>query len=257
MVSALQVIGLVTLFALANLLFHLATWRPGLEGYGERLALGVAALLIGLIGGRIVPSFTRNWLVRAGAAPLPRPFARFDKTVLVLTAIALAAWIVMPQTQLTGIGLLAAGGLHLLRLGRWRGTRAALEPIVFILHLGYLWLAVSLFLLGLAALALIEASSALHALTAGAIGTMTLAVMTRASLGHTGRKIRADGVTLAIYALVTAGALLRVAATLFPQAYLSVMAAGGIMWSAAFALFACVYAPVLLTPARQREALSR
>ena len=122
------------------------------------------------------------------------------------------------------------------------------------LHIGYLWLVVSLALLGVSALtpSYLAPSTALHALTAGAIGTMTLAVMTRVSLGHTGREIKAGGATLAIYVLVNMGALLRVSAPLFPGDYLNALTLSGIVWSAAFALFVLSYGPILLRPGEGR-----
>lgn len=131
--------------------------------------------------------------------------------------------------------------------------------MVLILHVGYLWLAVALALMGMAALApeIIVAATGLHALTAGAIGTMTLAVMTRASLGHTGRDIRAGGVTVAIYGLVTAGALLRGAAGQAPLLHTELLTLGGLMWSAAFALFVLAYAPVLIVPPLDRTPATR
>ncbi len=246
--------GLITVFALANLIFHGAGLWPGLQGYGERIALGIAALLIALIGGRIVPSFTRNWMAKAKLEPLPEPFGRFDKLALGVLAVAVVAWMAWPGALPTAVLLLAASLMHFVRLSRWRGTRTAREPILLVLHLGYLWLAVSLALMGLATLApsALTASAGLHALTAGAIGTMTLAVMTRASLGHTGREIKADGATLAIYALVTLGALLRVAAPLLPADYLTTLIASGVLWSGAFALFVVVYGPILARPGAGR-----
>lgn len=246
----LPVALLISLLAAANLLFHLEAAWPALAGFGERLALGVAAVLMTLVGGRIVPSFTRNWMARLGIEPLPVPFGAFDKGVVLLTALAVLAWVVAPEAQATGAALAAVGLLHLARLARWRGQHTAREPIVLVLHLGYLWLAVSLLLLGLAALVpeAVPASAALHALSAGAVGTMTLAVMTRASLGHTGRTIASGTATNAIYLLVTAGAALRVAAPFAPEAYLALLATGGLAWSAAFALFVLAYGPILLTP---------
>jgi uncharacterized protein involved in response to NO len=207
-------------------------------------------VLISLIGGRITPSFTRNWMAKAGMAPLPTPFGRFDKITIAATVAAVALWITLPDNFWTGMTLLLAGALHVVRVARWRGLSARREPIVLILHLGYLWLAVSLLLMGVAALdpASLSGSAALHALSAGAIGTMTLAVMTRASLGHTGRAIATSPATLIIYALVTLGAVLRVAASLVPEFYLLTLFTGGVLWSAAFGLFALTYAPVLLKP---------
>jgi uncharacterized protein involved in response to NO len=238
---------LLSLFMLANLADHAGAQLPVLDGFGIRLALGVATLLIALVGGRVVPSFTRNWMARAELLPLPAPMDHLDRLALATTGIAILGWIVAPDAAPVGAGLLAAGVLLLARLSRWRGYRTLREPIVFVLHLGYFWLAASLLLLGLAILlpSLVPASSAIHALTAGAVGTMTLAVMTRATRGHTGRPIVADGPTLAIYAFVTVGALLRVLAPLAGEFYSPVLILGGATWSAAFMLFALAYGPML------------
>jgi uncharacterized protein involved in response to NO len=185
--GSLPVAALITLLALANLVFHLQAQWPGLAGYGERMALGGAALLISLIGGRITPSFTRNWLAKAGLSPLPTPFGRFDKITIAPPWRPWRCGSDFPTGWPTGVVLALAGALHLVRVARWRGLSARREPIVLIMHLGYFWLAVSLLLMGLAALdpASLSGTAALHALSAGAVGTMTLAVMTRASLGHT------------------------------------------------------------------------
>ncbi len=241
---------LLTLFALANLLDHAAGFFIMLQGYGIRLALAVAALMIALVGGRIAPSFTRNWMARIGLAPLPAPMDHLDRLALGVTAIALVGWIAAPDAPIVGTGLLAAGVLLLARLFRWRGYRALGEPIVLVLHLGYLWLALALFLLGLAVVApaSVPASCAIHALTAGAVGTMTLGVMTRATRGHTGRPIVADAATVASYGLVTLGAAFRVAAPFLGGFYMPVLVAGGLAWSAAFALFVVAYGPMLVGP---------
>lgn len=241
---------LITLFALANALDHAGALFSVLQGYGIRLGLGIAALMIAIVGGRITPSFTRNWMARLGLSPLPAPMDRLDRGALLLTGLGLVGWIVAPEAKAVGAALAAGGVALLLRLYRWRGYRATREPIVLVLHLGYLWLAVALLLLGLSALipALVPASSAIHALTAGAVGTMTLAVMTRATRGHTGRPIVADGATVAIYALVTLGALLRVTAPFLGEAFAPTLIAGGVLWSAAFAVFVVVYGPMLVKP---------
>ncbi len=239
--------AMIALFGMASGMDHLSAMGHAPHQLGIRLALAVAAVLMALVGGRIVPSFTRNWLVKQGAARLPAPFGRLDGAAIVATAGAALAWVIAPEARATGALLLAAGLLVALRLARWRGLATLAEPIVVILHLGYAWLAAALVLLGLAALVsdLVPASVALHALTAGAVGTMTLAVMTRASLGHTGRPIVADAAVVAIYVLVTLGALLRVAAPFAGGWYLAILSAGGGLWSAAFLLFAIRYTPVL------------
>lgn len=245
------VCGLASLFALANLGFHAAIafgfdWRPA-----QGLAIAVIAMLIGLIGGRIVPSFTRNWMAQTGRTPLPAPDGRFDMIALGALAASLVAWIVWPWSAATGLLLGAAGILHAVRLARWKGWRTGAESLVLILHAGYAWLPLALLVMAgvIFMPGLVPASAALHALTAGAMGTMTLAVMTRASLGHTGRARTADRVTAAIYVLVLTAAVVRVLAPiLLPGAAVPAMAVSAVLWSAAFGLFALRYGPMLAKP---------
>lgn len=238
---------MIALFACASGADHLSAAGLLNHDLGQRLALAVAAMLIALIGGRIIPSFTRNWLVKQAGRPLPAPFGPLDKAALATTGAAMTVWVVLPGTILVGVLLLAAGALLAARLYRWRGLATFGEPILFVLHIGYGWLSAALALLGLAMLSpvMVPQSAALHALTAGAIGTMTLGVMTRASLGHTGRAIVADRFVAAMYVMVFAGALLRVVAPFLDQIYLPVLASGGALWAGAFLLFAVRYAPIL------------
>lgn len=241
------VAGMITLFGVANAADHLANAGVLDHDLGQRLALAAAGMLIALIGGRIVPSFTRNWLVKEGSTALPAPFGQSDKAALAATVAAMLAWVVMPDNALVGMLLVAAGALLAVRLLSWRGLSTVREPILLVLHLGYGWLTASFALLGLAIMLpeAIPHSAALHALTAGAVGTMTLAVMTRASLGHTGRVIVADRAVVAMYAMVSAGATLRVAAPFAGDWYAHVLACGGALWAGAFLLFAVRYAPIL------------
>ena len=143
----LPVCGLVSALALGNIAFHLhgVSWASGL---GERLALGVATLLIALIGGRITPSFTRNWLKARGLAAQPAVFGLIDRAALALTGLAALAWVAFPDALFTGVLLALSGLAHLVRLARWRGWAARREPLVWILHLGYGWLGLALLLLG-------------------------------------------------------------------------------------------------------------
>lgn len=237
---------MISLFGIANALDHLANLDLVPHGLGVRLALGAIAVLLALIGGRIIPSFTRNWLVKQGTSRLPASFGGLDKAALAATALGSAAWVIAPDTVATGALLGLAGTLLAARLARWQGQQTIREPIVLILHVGYAWLCVALLLLGGSVfIDALPQSAALHALTAGAIGTMTLAVMTRASLGHTGRAIVADRFVVAAYVAVTAGAVLRVAAPLTGGWYAHVLICGGALWSAGFLLFAVRYAPIL------------
>ena len=238
---------MITLLGLANAIDHLANMDFVPHDLGQRLAIAVSAMLIALIGGRIVPSFTRNWLAKERATNLPAPFDGIDKAALASTAAAMIGWIILPGNSVAGAVLLAAGVLLAVRLSRWRGAATVREPILFVLHVGYGWLALSLSLLGLSILApeTVPNTAALHALTAGAVGTMTLAVMTRASLGHTGRAIIADRFVVAMYLMVSVGAALRVAAPFAGDWYAYVLGCGGGLWSGAFLLFALRYAPIL------------
>jgi uncharacterized protein involved in response to NO len=237
------------LLAVANALDHAeALGMAMLPGLGWRLGFALVLMLISMIGGRIVPSFTRNWLMKQGEKErLPDQPGRFDKLVLALSAVALAAWTASPDSAVAGAGLLVAGLLQAGRLSRWRGLATIRDPLVFVLHLGYAWLALGLLLLGASILTdTVSPSSALHALAAGAMGTMTLAVMTRATLGHTGRALRADLATMAIYVMVTFGTLLRVCAAELPVDYMTALRLGGSLWTGAFLLFVLAYGPKLL-----------
>lgn len=235
---------------LANALTHLQVLGLAEVGaLGERLGIAVVVMLIALIGGRIVPSFTRNWLAKRGATALPRSFGRFDKLCLLVTLVALGTWAAAPERLTAAVLLLAAGVLNLARLARWQGGRTLPEPLVWSLHLGFLWVPLGLLLLGLAVLlpAAVPPTAGLHALTAGAIGAMTLAVMTRATLGHSGRALAADRWTTAIYLAVFLAAALRVAAALAASAYLPLLHASGAFWTLAFGLFALRYGRLQLT----------
>ena len=147
---------------------------------------------------------------------------------------------------MTAWSKIIAGSAIGLRMSRWQGHRTTREPLLLILHDGYGWLLIGLVPLGLSEL--LDVTAALHALTVGAIGTMTLAVMPRASLGHTGRPLVASWGTQAIYVLVTLAALLRVLSPLTGTQMVLVLWAAGASWSAAFGLIAILYGRVLAQP---------
>lgn len=242
----LPVCGLVSALALANVAFHLNA-AFGYSYVGERLALAAAMVLLALIGGRITPSFTRNWLKARKAAAEPAAFGWPDRLALGATVAGAAGWALAPDFALTGCLLVAGGVLNLVRLVRWRGWLTTPEPLLWILHLGYGWLAFGLALLGGAVLwGDIPRTAGVHAVTAGAIGVMTLAVMTRSTRGHSGRPLAADGATLGIYLTILAAAALRVAAPFWPQAQAPMLIGSVTLWSLAFAGYAAAYAPMLL-----------
>lgn len=255
-VRNLPVLVLLTVLGSANVVSHLRGLDPEFALLGERIGIAVVATLVALIGGRIVPSFTRNWMAKRRMTPEPASPSRFDAVTLAVGAIGLVMWAASPTLYAAGLVLTLAGALHFARLARWQGWRTADEPLVLVLHLGYFWLALGLLLQGLAILApsVVPAASGLHALTAGAFGVMTLAVMTRASLGHTGQPLTATSRISAIYVLVNLGALIRVTAPVFPQHYAALLALSAVLWSGAFGWFVIVYAPLLLR-SRQKSAV--
>lgn len=238
---------LTGVLALANIAFHLDAGL-GLGGLGERAAIGVVTVMLALIGGRVTPSFTRNWLKARAIAVEPAAFGVVDKAALVLTVAAMLLWIILPTAAPVGAVLILAGLAHAVRLWRWRGWAARRDPLVAILHVGYGWLIPGLILLGLGVAGVIPPSAGLHALTAGAMGVMVLAMMTRASRGHTGRPLQADRATVAIYLAANLATVLRVAAPLFPEVMAGLLGLAALLWGLAFGGFALVYGRMLVTP---------
>ena len=249
----LKVAGIISILAASNVAFHLEAALMGGADLATRLAIGTIILLIVLIGGRIVPSFTRNWLARQGAGRLPAPFDRFDLITIAASIIALAAWVVLPDARPTGVVLIAAAVLQMVRLGRWAGYLCAAEPLVLILHVGYAFVPIGFALVGAAALDLVPPTAGIHAWTAGAAGTMTLAVMTRASLGHTGHDLIASTPTQLIYGMVVVAALARIGAALAPQWTTPLLDAAALAWTGAFLGFALVYGPMLCRPRKSAD----
>ncbi len=246
----LPVAVMVTLLALANLAFHSRLFWPELGPAAERGAVAMIAMLIAFIGGRTVPSFTRNWMLQVGRAPLPAQADRMDQAGVFLVAAAAACWIAVPDLRLAGVALCLAGLATLIRLSRWRTREVLFEPLLWSLHAGYGWLGLGLILAGVHILAptVVPRTAGIHALMTGAAGVMTLAMMTRATLGHTGRERLADRTTVALYAAVNLAAGCRVAAAFVPSAANALLVAAATFWVAAFGLFVVRYGPMLLRP---------
>lgn len=247
----LKVVAVLATLTAAQALFHYEIARFGAAAIAERLALAAIILLVTIVAGRIVPIFTGNWMKKAVRGPLPQSFGPFDRAAMILSGAALAAFAATPA--LPGIAapagalLLASGAIHFLRQLRWAPHRTLPEPLVTILHIGYLFVPIGFVLAGLDALLGVPgaASAAIHAWSVGAIGIMTIAVMTRASLGHTGRALTADGWTVAIYAAIVVAAVLRILAALDPQHTMLLLPLSATLWTAAFLGFAVIYGPML------------
>jgi uncharacterized protein involved in response to NO len=242
----LKVLVPVTVLALTNAAFHWEAQVYGTADVSTRLGVTTILVLIMLIGGRVIPSFTHNWLARFNPGRLPSPFGRFDDVAIVASTAALAFWVVAPSGAATGTLLLVASVLQFLRLARWAGERTTSERLVLILHIAYLFVPVGFVLSSMAAFGLAPPSAGLHSWMTGAVGTMTLAIMTRASLGHTGQDLIATAGTQAIYAVVLFAALTRILAALFPAWAIILVCVAGACWVAAFAGFAVLYGPLLI-----------
>ena len=250
----LKVLLPVTVLLAANIVFHAEAHFTGASDVSRRLGIGAAIVLIMIIGGRIIPSFTRNWLVRENPGRLPAPFNRFDLMALAVSAAALATWTFFPTHSGSGALMIVAAVLNAVRLLRWAGDRALRDPLVLILHVAFCFVPAGFLLGGLAVLlpAQIPPAAGLHAFGVGAIGGMTLAVMTRATLGHTGRALAAGAGTCALYAAVLLAAILRIAAAFLPgnDLLLYLSAAG---WAGAFLGYAALFGGMVSRPRLRPE----
>lgn len=241
----LKIAALLGLLAFCNLGFHLEAHFEGIALYSTRLGIAIVLMLIMVIGGRIIPSFTRNWLMRQKPGRLPAPFGRFDIACLIVSGAGLVSWVLMPEDVLTGVTLLAASAANGTRLYRWAGERTLSDRLVLVLHVGYAFVPLGFLLSGLAAIDIMAPSAGIHAWTAGAMGILTLAVMSRASLGHTGRALVASPALQAVYAAALTAVLARIGAVLLGDPGGVLLAVAALAWAAAFLGFAFIYAPIL------------
>jgi uncharacterized protein involved in response to NO len=244
------VVAILAVLSLANGLVHGGAIGGAQEvaRAGLRLGIDLLALLVLVIGGRITPAFTRNALRRAGERGEVVSRLWLDRAALASVAAFAVVDLVWPRTAASGLVALAGALAVAGRMLGWQTLRTLRDPLLWSLHAGYAWVAVGLACVGASDLGAPHPWTAgLHALTAGAFGTMILSVMSRVALGHTGRPLVAPrGMALA-YLLVTLGAVLRVVG---PSAApsLSVLWIAGGLWSAGFAIFCALYVPVLLRP---------
>jgi uncharacterized protein involved in response to NO len=244
----LKVLIALGVLTVGNIVFHVEAHALGAADYGIRFGIAAIMMLIMLVGGRIIPSFTRNWLARENPGRLPASFGRFDVASMVAAGVALVMWMAAPDWGVTGAALIAAGVLQAVRLARWAGERTRRDRLVLILHVAYAFVPLGFVLVGLAALGLLPESAGIHAWTGGAMGIMTLAVMSRASLGHTGRALEATTAMQGIYLLLVAAALARVCASIHPAWSDTLLHVAGGAWAVAFVGFALAYWTVFTRP---------
>lgn len=243
--------AILLLLTLANLLMHAGFLQRNLQWlqWGENMAFNLITLMMAVIAGRITPAFSANWL-RAKGGPAERILISppLDRAVLIATALLVPADFVSGLPVVTGTLALAVAALHAVRLGLWRGWLVAGEPLLWILHVAYLWIVLALILKGLGAFELVPPTVWQHALGVGGIGTLIIGVMTRVGLGHTGRPLRLPPLVIGLYGAILLAAVIRILTALqwFDYRLGLMLAATG--WIIAFAGFSVLYWPILSRP---------
>jgi uncharacterized protein involved in response to NO len=240
-------VALLLLLGLVTLAVHLA--RLGFVGWPPRaslqLGLDVVLFIIAVVAGRVVPMFTNNAIAGARAARKPLVEQASLGGILVL----IAADGLLPDSSALAVLAIAVAVAHAIRLSLWRPWRTTSMPLVWILHVAYGWIVVYLALRALAAWGYVAAPLAVHALTIGTIGGMTIGMMTRTARGHSARPLVADRYDVTCYALVQLAALVRVFGGIaLPEFYRATVVLSGLCWSSAFALYAIRYWPILTRP---------
>jgi uncharacterized protein involved in response to NO len=245
------IIAITAVLLLLNLLYHLgvAERLPNAERTAIYLMTHTILLLITVIGGRVIPNFTANWLRNRGVPRVPANNATVDRLTIAATVLVGLAASLMQPGPATGFLAIVAAVLHAVRLGAWRGLATRAEPLLLILHVAYAWLPIGYALMACAAFGWVfPPTAALHALTVGAIGTMILAMMTRVPLGHTGRPLHASRLTVLAYVVLTLAVVMRVFGPLAGSAYSMMIDVSAAAWILAFAVFVFQYWPILTRP---------
>lgn len=250
----IKILATVAVFGLASIFFHLEMIFGGSGDSSVRLGFGAVLVLLMIVGGRIIPSFTRNWLAQQKPGKLPIVFNRYDNILERASMAVLLLWAFVDSTALfwlpvIGVFFAILGAAHLFRIWRWAGHRTFSNPLLAVLHLLYAFIPAGFFILsaGMIRNDPMIVIGALHIFGIGGIGGLTLAVMIRASLGHTGRKLVTDKfMELAMIALFLSVAL-RAAGAIWPEFYWTITASA-VGWIIAFGIFCLRIGPWLLLP---------
>ncbi|WP_421702834.1 NnrS family protein [Aliiroseovarius sp.] len=239
----LVVVGLLAAMSLVQAVF---LWLD--PQWATDAALALSLVLMALIGGRVTPAFTRNWLNRRGGGKVPPPFGRVDRAGLTATGLVAASWAATGLSMVTGVLAVLATLALAARLTRWQAARVAQEPLLLAQHAAYAWLPIGTALLAAASLSdLVTLSQIRHAFGAGAIGTMTVIVMLRAVLGHSGRPIEGRLIDWILLACLHLGALLRVISGGIGDP-IPVLHSAGSLWALGMALFVIRTLPIAMAP---------
>ena len=248
------IIGMTAMLALLNGIYHagILLHRPDMQRLALYLIIYLILVLITVIAGRIIPNFTANWLRARGELRLPTIDTLVDRLTIASTLAAGIAAAITPVGWITASAAALAAVLHTIRLARWRGLATIGEPLLFVLHVAYLWLPIGFALTAFAAIdALLPTTAALHALTMGAIATMILAVSTRVALAHTGRPLHAPRLIVLSYWIFTIAVLVRILSPLGAGSYMNLIYTSALGWIATFIIFAWVYWPMLAQPSAE------
>lgn len=241
----LRLVALLALLTTANLVYHLAAMQvialsPALP---VQSALLLLIVLSSVMGARVIPMFTAN-----GAGVITMPSARLDALALSALAACFAAWIAGLPGALVALLSVIGAGAHFIRMRGWRSARTLAFPLLWVLHLAFGWIGIGTLLLGAAALGWVAGSVALHALALGAMGSLIAGMLCRTTRGHTGQKMVAGAVDVAIFAAIQGGTVARVAAGLCPGKRTTLLIVSAVLWSAAFLLYLIKFAPALFKP---------
>jgi uncharacterized protein involved in response to NO len=240
-------IGLLSLLTIVNTLFHLSAlgWITISTVSIIQAAILIVVMIESVIGGRVIPGFTSNTV--AGTKPIVNP--KRDRLTVAFTALASLAWVFTLPPRLIAALAIAAACSQLLRLGGWKPHTTLRHPLLWILHLSYAWIPFGFILMALAALQVVPASSAFHVLVIGSMAGLIMGMMTRTTLGHTGRPLKAGGKEIGLYALIQISLIARFCASLsttgLRDGALIVAAAS---WATAFVFFLVIYGPYLYRP---------
>jgi uncharacterized protein involved in response to NO len=243
-------VGVLATLFLANLAMHLDAlgfFPLGSARRSSAVAVDLLVLVILVIAGRVFPMFTRN----ATGVSTIRSIAVLDVATIAGMALLVVVDAIGAEPKSAAALSCALGALGAARAVHWGARHSLREPLLWILHAGYAWIMLGLLMRALTAyIPALPATLAMHAITVGGIGSVTLGMMARVSLGHTGRPLKATPAMRWAFVAITAAALVRVAGPLLtsPSSYLGALVIAGALWSSAFATFLVVYAPVLFAP---------
>lgn len=243
-------IGIMTMFVIANSLFILEfnNLTSNTAQVGGLFIANIVMVMIAIVGGRVTPNFTRSWLRTQNIEENIRSFPWIEKMAIGSLIVNATLELFIPDSSPVYAVALFAAVVHLIRFSQWNSLKTLYNPALWVLHLGYFWLIASLFLKAFEGWLNLPYHLYLHAFTVGAVGSYMLGIMSRAALGHTGRALSVSPPITTAYLLILAATLIRIATPFYPEYFVEGMVSTIALWSAAFALYVWVYAPILTSP---------